>query len=218
MPRLLLLAFALLLGACSSASNSTSSSTSETAETTGAPSAAASSPAGAAPATYRVGVMTSRGPFVIEVERALAPYGADRFYALVQAHYYDGARFYRVVPHFVVQFGGAADPNVTKAWDRTIPDDPVKGTNSRGAVTFAASSAPNSRTTHVFINLAANPNLDGMGFAPFGRVTSGMNVVDAIYAGYGEEPDQAQIASRGNAYLAKAFPKLDYIRIARIAP
>lgn len=161
-------------------------------------------------------MVTSRGPVTIEVDRTLAPNGAQRFYELVQAHYFDGARFYRVVPHFVVQWGAAAKPAVTKKWDVTIPDDPVKTSNVRGTVTFAATGEPNSRTTHMFINLGDNTNLDAMGFAPIGHVVSGMENVDRIYPGYGESPDQGQIAQQGNAYLNKAFPHLDYIKTARI--
>jgi peptidyl-prolyl cis-trans isomerase A (cyclophilin A) len=171
-----------------------------------------------APATYRVDVVTTRGPFVVDVRRDLAPNGADRFYALVKAKYFDGARFYRVVPGFVVQFGAAADPKVTKAWNVPMPDDPVVASNVRGTITFAATSAPNSRTTHVFINLGNNRRLDALGFAPFGRVVTGMDVVGAIFAGYGEQPDQDQTGESGNRYLEKTFPKLDYIKTARIAP
>jgi peptidyl-prolyl cis-trans isomerase A (cyclophilin A) len=166
--------------------------------------------------TYAVDMETTQGPVVITVDRSLAPNGAQHFYDLVKAKYFDGARFYRVVPGFVVQWGGAADPAVSKKWDVTIPDDPVKTSNVRGTVTFAATGQPNTRTTHLFINLADNGRLDGMGFAPIGRVTSGMDAVDKIYPGYGEQPDQSQIASSGNAYLEKQFPKLDYIKTARI--
>ena len=165
---------------------------------------------------YRVLLNTSRGPVVIEVDPALAPNGAKRFADLVGAHYFDGARFYRVVPTFVVQWGAAADPKVSKKWDSTIPDDPVKTSNARGTVTFAATGQPNSRTTHLFINLGDNANLDAMGFAPIGRVVSGMNAVQRIYSGYGEHPDQDIMAAQGNAYLLKEFPKLDYIKTARI--
>jgi peptidyl-prolyl cis-trans isomerase A (cyclophilin A) len=167
--------------------------------------------------TYRVLLDTSAGPVTIEIDRNLAPNGAQRFYELVKAGYFDGARFYRVVPGFVVQWGAAAKPAVTKKWDVTIPDDPVKASNTRGTVAFAATGQPNSRTTHLFINLGDNTRLDAMGFAPIGHVTSGMSAVDHIYSGYGEQPDQAQIAARGNAYLEKEFPRLDYIKSARIA-
>jgi peptidyl-prolyl cis-trans isomerase A (cyclophilin A) len=175
-----------------------------------------SSVQGSIPASYRVLLETSKGPVTIDIDGKLAPNGAQRFYDLVRAKYFDGARFYRVVPGFVVQWGGAADPAMTKKWDVTIPDDPVKTSNARGTVAFAATGQPNSRTTHLFINLGDNGNLDGMGFAPIGRVTSGMPVVDSIYAGYGEAPNQNAIADEGNAYLKKDFPQLDYIKTARI--
>ena len=220
MPRIIAFALVALLAACSGSANSSASSSAENAAAS--PSASDNSGstayAGAAPATYRVNVVTSKGPFTLEVTRAQAPNGADRFYALVNAKYFDGARFYRVVPGFVVQFGAAADPKVTESWNHTIPDDPVSGSNTRGTIAFAATGEPNSRTTHVFINLGNNARLDGMGFAPFGKVVSGMDVVDAIYPGYGEQPDQTLIGQSGNAYLEKNFPKLDYIKTARIAP
>ena len=169
-----------------------------------------------APSTFRVLLDTSKGPVTIDVDRSLAPIGAQHFYDLVKAKYFDGARFYRVVPGFVVQWGAAADPAVTKKWDVTISDDPVKTSNTRGTVAFAATDQPNSRSTHLFINLGDNAKLDGMGFAPIGRVDSGMDAVDHIYAGYGEGPSQEMIAEEGNAYLSKNFPQLDYIKSARI--
>jgi peptidyl-prolyl cis-trans isomerase A (cyclophilin A) len=166
--------------------------------------------------TYRVALDTTQGPIVIEIDPSLAPNGAKRFFELVRARYFDGARFYRVVPGFVVQWGAAADPAVTKKWDVTIPDDPVKASNTRGTVSFAATGQPNSRTTHLFINLGDNARLDAMGFAPIGRVVSGMDSVDKIYSGYGEQPDQSQIGAQGNAYLEKEFPRLDYIKTERV--
>ena len=213
------LAATLLLAACNGASNS-NSATSEAASPGSETVAATQAPPGnASPATYRATVLTSRGPFVIEVTRSLAPNGADRFYELIKAKYFDGARFFRVVPKFVVQFGMAGDPKLNAKWSSdNIQDDPVTGSNTRGTVTFAATSAPNSRSTQLFVNLGNNTNLDGMGFAPIGKVTSGMNVVDAIYSGYGEQPDQGQIGQSGNAYLMKAFPKLDYIKTITVTP
>ncbi|HEX4012829.1 MAG TPA: peptidylprolyl isomerase [Candidatus Cybelea sp.] len=166
--------------------------------------------------TYLVAFDTTRGPVVINVDRSLAPIGAQHFYELVKAKYFDGARFYRFVPGFVVQWGAAADPAVTKKWSADIPDDPVKGSNTRGTVTFASEMQPNTRSTHLFINLGDNVKLDAMGFAPIGKVQSGMATVDKIYPGYGEHPDQTQIAAHGNAYLEKNFPKLDYIKTAHI--
>lgn len=168
-----------------------------------------------APATYSAVLNTTKGLITIKVTRSLAPKGADRFYELVKAGYYDGARFYRVVPGFVVQWGYATDPNVSAKWNVKIPDDPVKVSNTRGTVSFA-SAGPGTRTTHLFINLGNNARLDAFGFAPFGRVTGGMSVVEHIYSGYGEKPDQGQIQAQGNAYLDKEYPKLDYIKSARI--
>lgn len=169
-----------------------------------------------APDVFRVNFETSRGSFVVEVTRSDAPIGADRFYNLVRAKYFDGARFFRVMPGFMAQFGIAADPAVSKAWDVPIEDDPVKTSNVRGAVTFAQTSQPNSRTTQLFINFGDNSRLDSQRFAPFGKVISGMEIVDQIYSGYGEMPDQGQIEAEGNSYLEKDFPRLDYIKTARI--
>lgn len=180
--------------------------------------AAAGPPNVKSPASYKVAFDTTAGKFVVSVTRSLSPNGADRLYNMVKAKYFDGARFYRVVPGFVVQWGAAASPAVTAKWDVGIPDDPVKTTNARGTLSFAATGQPDSRTTHMFINLVNNARLDGMGFSPVGKVVSGMSNVDKIYAGYGEQPDQAQIASQGNAYLVANFPKLDYIKTARIVP
>jgi peptidyl-prolyl cis-trans isomerase A (cyclophilin A) len=172
-----------------------------------------------APAVYRVSFKTTRGTFVVTVHRAWAPRGADRFYNLVRARFFDGVVFFRVVKGFVVQFGISPDPAVSKAWQTAnIVDDPVKTSNTPGTITFA-DAGPNTRTTQVFVNLANNASLDGQGFAPFGRVTSGMSVVNHLYGGYGDQPtnDQPQMASQGNAFLKKHFPKLDHILTARVA-
>jgi len=169
-----------------------------------------------APATYRVVFTTSKGPFTVEVHRDWAPKGADRFYELVKDGFYDGNRFFRVVPNFVVQWGIAGDPAVQAKWrEKTISDDPVTQSNKTGTITFAT-SGPNTRTTQLFINLKDNPALDSQGFAPFGQVISGLNVVESLYAGYGEMPDQNQIQAQGNAYLQSQFPLLDYIETAKI--
>ncbi len=177
-----------------------------------------------APATYKVKFDTSKGPFVVEVHRDWAPLGADRFYNLVKNGFYDNARFFRVISGFMVQFGINGDPAISARWrGARIGDDPVKQSNSRGFITFAT-AGPNTRTTQVFINYANNSGLDGQGFAPFGRVVSGMNVVDALYCGYGEGapsgagPEQGRVQSEGNAYLTSQFPKLDFIKSATIAP
>ena len=169
-----------------------------------------------APSVYKVNLDTTKGPVVIEVHRDWAPIGADHFYTLVKSGYYDGARFFRVVPGFVVQFGLAADPAATAKWkDMNLPDDPVTQSNTPGMVTYAT-AGPNTRTTQLFINVGNNQRLDGQGFAPFGKVISGMDLVQNVYAGYGEKPDQGLIESSGNAYLQGQFPQLDYIKKATI--
>jgi peptidyl-prolyl cis-trans isomerase A (cyclophilin A) len=175
-----------------------------------------------APDSFKVLFETTAGDFMVEVERSRAPLGADRFYNLVRHGYYDGVRFFRVVPGFVVQFGLHGDPEVTNAWrDARIPDDSVSTSNRRGSITFAT-SGPDTRTVQVFINLADNVRLDAQGFAPFGVVTGGMDAVDRLHAGYGEGaprgrgPDQAQIRQEGEAYLAREFAELDRVVRTRI--
>tara|TARA_Y100000588_G_scaffold208782_2_gene222667 strand:- start:520 stop:1176 length:657 start_codon:yes stop_codon:yes gene_type:complete len=169
-----------------------------------------------APDKFDVEFRTSKGSFVVSVDRDLAPHGADRFYNLVAAGFYTECRFFRVIPNFMAQFGFHGDPDVTAVWvDATIPDDPVKQSNERGVITFAT-RGPNTRTTQMFINFKDNSYLDGQGFAGFGRVTQGMEVVDAIHSGYGEKPNQQQIGKKGNSYLKKIFPDLDYIEYARV--
>jgi peptidyl-prolyl cis-trans isomerase A (cyclophilin A) len=177
-----------------------------------------------APATFKVNFSTTKGDFVVEVQREWAPSGADRFYNLVRANFYDGVRFFRTVRGFMVQFGINGDPAVSKAWQNAnIPDDAVKESNRRGFMTFAT-AGPNTRTTQVFISFADNTRLDPMGFSPFGKVISGMEVVDSLYAGYGEGPpggqgpNQDRIEAEGNAYLEKEYPMLDAVKTARIVP
>lgn len=170
----------------------------------------------AAPARYRVSVETTKGTFVIEVDRALAPRGADRFHALVQAGYFDDSRFFRIVPGFIAQFGIAGEPAVSQVWkDRTIPDDSVRASNARGTIAYAM-TGPNTRTTQLFISLVDNSRLDAQGFAPIGRVISGMAVVDSLYGAYGESAgggmragNQGRMFAEGNAHLDREFPKLD---------
>ena len=171
-----------------------------------------------APAEFTVRFTTTAGDFVVEVHRDWAPLGADRFYNLVRHGFFTKASFFRVVPGFVVQFGLNANPAVNKVWEHAdIQDDPVKQTNKRGSLVFAT-AGPNTRTTQLFINFADNGRLDGMGFAPFGEVTEGMDVVDKIYAGYGEQPRQDLITARGDAYISQNFPKIDKIKFARVLP
>jgi len=170
-----------------------------------------------APDTYKANFDTSAGAFVVEVHRAWAPLGADRFYNLVKNGFFDNTRFFRVVPNFMVQFGLNGDPSVQSVWRAAnLKDDPVKESNKKGYITFAT-AGPNTRTTQVFINFKDNAGLDSQGFAPFGQVTSGMDVVDKITSQYGESPNQGRIQAEGNAYLTKDFPKLDFIKKATIA-
>jgi len=170
-----------------------------------------------APATYKAAFDTSAGRFVIEVQRAWAPKGADRFYNLVKNGYYDECRFFRVVPGFMVQFGINGDPAIQTNWmNANITDDPVKQSNKKGYVSFAT-RGKDTRTTQVFINYGDNGGLDKQGFAPFGEVTSGMDVVEKITDQYGEKPNQGSIQQQGNAYLKGQFPKLDYVKKATIA-
>ena len=173
-----------------------------------------------APATYKAKFDTSAGVFVIEVHRDWAPNEADRFYNLVKNGFYDDCRFFRVMPGFMVQFGINGNPAIQKVWQNAnMKDDPVKQSNKRGYVSFAQTGAPNSRSTQVFINFSdRNAFLDrsGQGFAPFGQVVSGMDVVDKITAQYGERPDQGEITGKGNAYLNASFPKLDSVKKATI--
>ena len=170
-----------------------------------------------APDVFMVNLATSKGLIKVQVTRSWAPVGADRFYNLVKNGFYDEARFFRVVPNFVVQFGMHADPAVSKVWEgQRIKDDPVTRTNRKGSLTYAAAGVPNTRTTQVFINLKANAFLDSQGFAPFGRVVEGMDLVEALHSGYGEQPEQPMIRAQGNSYLNKTFPNLDYIQSATI--
>ena len=168
------------------------------------------------PAQYKVKFDTSKGPFTVEVHRDWAPLGSDRFYELVTTGFYDDARFFRIVPKFVVQFGISKDPKVSAHWrEMNIPDDAVHEKNLRGYLTYAMGGR-DTRTTQVFINLADNLNLDTQGFSPFGRVIDGMNVVDTLYSGYGEAPQQDLIQTQGNEYLKSQFPLMDYIKTAKI--
>ena len=169
-----------------------------------------------APDLYRAKFATTHGDFVVEVHRDWAPLGADRFYNLVRNRFFTDAAFFRFVPGFIVQFGIPADPKIAAVWQNAnIKDDPVKQSNKKGTLTFAT-AGPNTRTTQLFINLNDNGGLDGQGFAAFGTVSEGMDVVAGIYSGYGEAPDQGRIQAQGKAYLDKNFPKLDTIKSATI--
>ena len=216
---LLTLAGAFVLGC---PKNEDSSTTSQT-EATRAPAADAPGEPepSRAPDEYAVELDTTKGAIVIDVHRGWAPRGADRFYELVQNGYLTDVAFFRVIGGFMAQVGISGDPALNAEWrTKRIPDDPVKASNTRGTVTFAT-SGPDSRTTQFFINFGDNSRLDGMGFAPFGKVKD-MAPVDALYDGYGEGaprgrgPSQGRLQTEGNDYLRKSFPKLDYIKSARV--
>jgi len=175
-----------------------------------------------APETFQVDFKTSKGDFTLEINRAWSPLGADRFYNLVKAGFFTDVAFFRVISGFMVQFGIHGDPAVSAKWrGARINDDPVKESNLKGYISYAM-AGPNTRTTQFFINYADNSRLDGMGFSPFGKVIKGMEVVDAIYSGYGEGapsgngPDQGRAQMQGNQYFKQDFPKLDYILGASI--
>lgn len=176
-----------------------------------------------APAEFRVTLDTSKGEIGVQVTRDWAPRGADRFYSLVMNHYYDGTRFYRVLPKVIAQVGIHGDPKISLKWhEALIDDDPVKQKNTRGRVSFAK-GGPNARTTNIFINLKDSTSLDSQDFAPFGEVVQGMEVADLLYSGYGEGspkgrgPSQKRLYEEGNAWLEKDFKDLDFIKTARKA-
>jgi peptidyl-prolyl cis-trans isomerase A (cyclophilin A) len=176
-----------------------------------------------APRTFRVLFETTNGDFVIEVHRDWAPIGADRFYNLVKREWYDGVRFHRVLTDFMVQWGIHDEPYVNAIWqDKLLADDPATQSNTRGRVSFAKGGA-NSRTVQVFINYQDNPSLDERGFSPIGEVVEGMDVVDGLYAEYGEGPPrgegiyQAMAMARGAEYYDEEFPELDRIVRATVA-
>ena len=185
-----------------------------------APAAAKNEPP---PAVFQVNLDTSKGPVEIEVRRDWAPRGADHFYELVKTGFYDGNRFFRVVRNFVVQFGISGDPQLNRLWaDSNLPDDPVKQSNVRGYVAYAM-TGPDARTTQIFVLMGDRPRQDKDGFAPFGRVVDGMDVVDKLYSGYGEGAGggmrggkQARIFEGGNIYMDSAFPKLDKLLRAAV--
>ena len=176
-----------------------------------------------APDVFNVNFDTSKGTVIVEVHRDWAPIGVDHFYTLVKTGFYDGTRFYRVLRDFVAQFGMNGDPKVNETWaNASIPDDPVRQSNVRGTLTYAATQMPNSRSTQLFFNLRTNEQLDHAGFAPIGKVTQGMDVVDSFYNSYGETapsgqgPDPTQIGTQGNQYLEAHFPRLDFVKKATV--
>jgi len=206
--------------------SSSSSSASEDRSSNAEPHPALRDPSEAdltAPETFRVRMNTTAGTFVMEAHRDWAPHGVDRFYNLVKIGYFEDIAFFRVIDGFMAQFGIHGDPAVNRAWkNAAIPDDPVKKSNKRGFVTFAKKRTPDSRTTQLFINSRDNSKLDRRGFAPIGKVVRGMDVVDDLYAGYGEGaprgdgPRQGKIMRKGNEYLKNEFSKLDYLKSATV--
>jgi len=176
-----------------------------------------------APDIYDVRLETTKGNIVLQVSRALAPRGADRFYHLVESGFYDDSRFYRVIAGRFAQFGIAGDPAIARIWqNERFPDDPVKASNTRGTFAYAM-TGPDARTTQIYINTGDQTRLDATGFAPFGKVIEGMDVVDRLYAGYGEASGggmraghQDKLFEEGNAYLDREFPLLDKLIRAEI--
>ncbi len=176
------------------------------------------------PDVFRVKFETSQGDFVVEVTRAWAPHGVDRFHELVRMRYFDQGRFFRVVKGFIAQFGVHRDYAVHDMWRQLfIVDDPPKEKNLRGTLAFAQ-SGPGTRTTEIFISLADNPMLDEQGFVPFGKIVEGIEVIDRLYSGYGEmrpqgaDIDAGRVEEEANDYLVPRFPKLDYIKHAQFVP
>lgn len=185
----------------------------------------------AVPDSFVVRFETSKGPFDVMARKNWAPIGVDRFYQVVKSGYYDGDRFFRVVKNFVAQFGISGDPKKNEAWRvRCIADEPVRHTNARGTIAYAR-GGPGTRSVQLYVNLKDNPKLDtlsGFGFPPIAEVTSGMDVVDSLYNGYGEAapksgsyfghegPSQDSIMKEGNSYLVRGWPQLDYIKTARV--
>ena len=180
-----------------------------------------------APDVFRVKFETTAGNFILEAHRDWAPHGVDRLYDLVRIRYYDDSRFFRVVPGRWVQFGINGDPKIAQQQrQHTIPDDVLKQHNTRGYVAFS-NTGPNTRSTQVYINLGDNSARNDVeaGFAPFGQIVEGTDVVEKIYSGYGENSGggmraghQAKMFEEGNAYLDREFPKLDKLIRATIVP
>jgi len=172
-----------------------------------------------APDLFKAQFTTTKGDFVVEVHRDWSPNGADRFYNMVKVGYYgNDVSFFRAIENFMVQFGITGDPKINAHWrEATIMDDSGAGqSNQRGFLTFAKSGNPNSRSTQVFINFKDNSFLDSQGFTPFGKVVKGMEVVDSLYKGYADTPDQGRVQLEGTAYLKKELPNLDYIKSAKL--
>lgn len=176
-----------------------------------------------APQEFDIVFETTKGAFTARAHRSWSPAGVDRLHELVGAGFYDDVAFFRVLDGFVAQFGISGDPPTGAEWrERPIEDDPVEASNTKGTISFAM-AGPGTRTTQLFVNLADNARLDGMGFSPVAEVVDGMDVVESLHGEYGEGaprgngPDQSSIHRRGNEYLRESFPDLDYIRKATLA-
>ena len=177
-----------------------------------------SPPPGPTPDSFDVAFATNRGTFVVRAVRAWAPLGVDRFYQLAGEGFFDDNRFYRVLPGYIAQFGASDDRPRNEYWEaHPLQDDPPREKNLRGTVSFAFLNA-NGRTHQLFVNLKDNPGLDRDGFVPIGHVVSGMSVVDSLYDEYGDDPKYQLVATQGNRFLARMFPKLDYIETATLVP
>lgn len=173
-------------------------------------------PPGPTPDSFDVTFRTNKGTFVVRAVRDWAPRGADRFYQLAGEGFFDDNRFYRVLPGYIAQFGASDDRARNEYWEANpLQDDPSREKNLRGTLSFAFLHQ-NGRTHQLFVNLKDNPGLDRDGFVPIGRVVQGMAVVDSLYDEYGDDPKYQLVATQGNRYLARMFPKLDYIETATI--
>jgi len=158
------------------------------------------------------------GDIKILLHKSWAPLGVEHLEKLVRAQVYDGVKFIRVVPDFIVQFGIPASPIVTRRWSDAIADDPpTPGVeNRRGTVVFAT-AGKSSRTTQLFVNVINNERtLDTKDYTPVGEVVQGMDILDKIYKYYGERPDQDRLRVEGDDYLKQNFPQMSLIRYARI--
>lgn len=169
------------------------------------------------PDSFDVRITTTAGEVVVRIHREWAPMGVYRFYNLARNGFYDGSRFFRVLPGFAAQFGMSGRPTIDQVWhDQPMPDDPRRMRNTTGTLTYAKAGA-DSRTTQLFFNYADNVALDDQGFAPIGRVVAGMDVLFRLHSGYGETqprgrgPAFACILSHGNLYLSRKYRRLDYI-------